>query len=30
MVQFELDGALVSHGLNDENLYFDLSSIGFM
>jgi len=27
---FELDGALVSHGLLNENLYFDMSGIGFM
>jgi len=28
--QFELAGALVSHGLLNENLYFDMSGIGFV
>jgi len=28
--QFELAGALVSHGLLNENLYFDISGIGFV
>jgi hypothetical protein len=28
--QFELAGALITHGLLNENLYFDLSGIGFV
>jgi hypothetical protein len=30
MAQLELEGVLVSHGLLNENLYFDMSGIGFM
>lgn len=30
MTQFELAGALVSHGILNENLYFDVSGIGFI
>ena len=30
MTRLELDGVLVSHGLLNENLYFDFSGIGFM
>jgi hypothetical protein len=30
MTQLELAGVLVSHGLLNENLFFDMSGIGFM
>ena len=30
MTQFELAGALISHGILNENLYFDTSGIGFV